>query len=53
MGRRGSYIAASIMREYRQKQAYERLKRANCIEKDCNECEYTRICSEKNEGKDE
>jgi radical SAM protein with 4Fe4S-binding SPASM domain len=50
MRRKGSYIAGEIMREYKQRKAFEKKQRANCKEKECSNCEYSRICSEKNEG---
>lgn len=52
MRRKGSYIAAEIDREYRQKKAFAKKQRAKCKEKECDKCEYSRICSEKNEGKE-
>ena len=53
MRRKGSYIAAEIMREYNKKKAFERMVRAKCKEKDCTKCLYIRICSDNNEGIDE
>ena len=50
MRRKGSYIAAEIDREYRQKKAFAKKQRAKCKEKNCSNCEYSRICSEKNDG---
>ena len=50
MRRKGSYIAGEIMREYKQRKAFEKKQRAKCKEKECDKCEYSRICSEKNEG---
>ncbi|MBR6688794.1 MAG: hypothetical protein IKL68_02125 [Clostridia bacterium] len=52
MRRKGSYIAGEIMREYKQRKAFEKKQRANCKEKECSSCEYSVICSEKNDGKD-
>ena len=52
MRRVGSYIAGEIDREYRQKKAYAKKKRANCKEKDCSNCQYEYICTEKNDGKE-
>lgn len=40
------------MREYKQRKAFEKKQRANCKEKDCSNCEYSTICSEKNDGID-
>ena len=53
MRRRGSYIAADIMREYNKRKAFEKLSRAKCKEIECNDCTYTKICSDKNDGKEE
>lgn len=46
----GSYRAAEIDREYRQKKAFAKKQRANCKEKDCSNCEYAKICSASNDG---
>lgn len=46
MRRVGSYIAAEIDNEYRRKKAYAEKKRANCKEKNCEQCQYIRICTE-------
>ena len=50
MRRRGSYIAGEIMREYKQRKAFEKKQRANCKDKDCGSCEYSTICSVYNDG---
>ena len=45
--RKGSYIASSIDREYKEKLAYERRKqRVNCKEKECTKCQFQYICCE-------
>lgn len=41
-----SFIADEIMREYRKKQHYEKLKRQKCKEKECDECDYKEVCTE-------
>lgn len=46
MKRKGSYIAGEIMRDYKQRKAYKKKQRANCKDKQCNECKYERICIE-------
>ena len=50
MRRKGSYIAGEIIRDMKIEEAYRKKQRANCKEKECSNCEYSRICSEKNEG---
>ena len=50
MKRKGSYIAAEIMNEYRARKAYEKKQRAKCKDKICNDCEYYKICSNVNMG---
>ena len=50
MRRKGSYIAGEIMREYKQRKAFEKKQRANCKEKDCSNCDYSAICSFCNDG---
>lgn len=50
MRRKGSYIAAEIDREYRQKKAFAKKQRAKCKEKECDKCEYVKICSVSNDG---
>lgn len=52
MKRKGSYIAGEIMRDIRLEEAYKRKQRANCKEKNCEQCQYVRICTE-SERKDE
>lgn len=47
MRRRGSIIAGHIDREYRARKAYENRKRVNCKEKECNKCQYERICEDR------
>ena len=47
-----SYIASEIDNEYRRKKAYAMKQRAKCKEKECDKCEYSTICSEKNDGKE-
>ena len=47
--RKGSMIAMDIMREYKIKKAFERKKRVNCKDKQCNTCQYERICENKEE----
>ena len=44
MRRKGSYIAGEIMREYKQRKAFEKKQRANCKENNCIECKYNMIC---------
>ena len=46
----GSYLAAEIDREYRQKKAFAKKQRAKCKDKQCVNCEYARICSVSNDG---
>lgn len=46
MRRKGSYIAGEIIRDMKLEEAYRKKKRAKCKEKDCSNCEYSRICSE-------
>ena len=45
-----SYIASEIDNEYRRKKAYAMKQRAKCKEKECDKCEYVRICSVSNDG---
>ena len=52
MRRYTSYIAAEIDNEYRRKKAYAKKQRAKCQEKECDKCEYARICSVSNDGID-
>ena len=52
MRRKGSYIAGEIIRDMKLEEAYRKKQRAKCKEKQCFNCEYSRICSEKNEGKE-
>lgn len=52
MRRYTSYIASDIDREYRQKKAFAKKQRANCKEKECEKCQYVRICSVSNDGID-
>lgn len=42
----GSYRAAEIDREYKNKKIFEKKQRSNCKEKQCNNCGYLRICTE-------
>ena len=50
MRRHISYAAAEIDNEYRRKKAYAKKQRVNCKEKDCENCQYSRICSVSNDG---
>lgn len=45
-----SYNAAEIDEEYKRKKAYAKKKRANCKEKNCEQCQYMRICIIINDG---
>lgn len=47
-----SYIASEIDNEYKRKKAYAKKQRAKCQEKECEKCEYVRICSVSNDGID-
>lgn len=44
-----SYIAQYIDEEYRREQAFKRNKRQPCKTKDCIECKFFEICTERNE----
>ena len=46
MRRKGSYAAAEIDNEYRRRKAFAKKQRANCKEKNCDNCVYVRICTE-------
>lgn len=50
MRRYTSYIASDIDREYKNKKIFAKKQRANCKDKECYKCEYTRICSVSNDG---
>lgn len=52
MRNRGSKLASYIDQEYKIKKAYERKKRVNCKEQKCYECEYEKICEDKEENYD-
>ena len=52
MRRRYSHIAGEIIRDMKLEEAYRKKKRANCKDKECYKCEYTRICSVSNDGID-
>lgn len=52
MRRRYSHIAGEIIRDIKLEKAYRKKKRANCKEKDCSNCQYEYICTEKNDGKE-
>lgn len=41
-----SFIADDIVREYKIKKHYEKLKRQKCKEKECVKCEYESVCEE-------
>ena len=49
MRNKGSKIAMYIERDYKIQQAYERKKRASCKEKECEKCQYERLCEDKEE----
>lgn len=42
-----SYIANEIDNEYRRRKAYEKAKRQKCKEKECINCQYSKICEDK------
>ena len=48
MKEKGSYIASHIDREYKTRLMYEQRKnRVKCFEKDCEKCQFQRICEDK------
>lgn len=46
MRKKWSKIAYNIDKEYKQKQAYKKIKRQKCKEKKCVDCRWWRICQE-------
>lgn len=44
-----SYIADSIVQEYKRKQAYKNKQRQQCKDKQCVDCKYNKICIEQEE----
>lgn len=46
MKRYGSIIASYIERDYRIKKAYENRKRVKCMIKDCEKCQYEKVCED-------
>lgn len=51
MRNKGSKIANYIDQEYRAIKAYERKKRVNCKDKQCYECQYEKICEDRDTDK--
>ena len=51
MRNKGSKIANYIDQEYRMRKAYERKKRVNCKDKQCYECQYEKICEDRDTDK--
>lgn len=39
-----SYIANSIVEEYKRKQAYKKRPRQKCKEQNCDKCKWEEIC---------
>lgn len=48
-----SYIADSIVNEYKRKQYYAKRRREKCKNKKCAECKYIDICLESGVDQDE
>ena len=44
---RRSFIADSIIQEYKREQAYKKRVRQNCKEVDCNKCKWNLICEDR------
>ena len=45
------WVADSIDNDYRREQWYKRrMKRQNCKEKECKDCNYNNICEDKEEN---
>ena len=47
-----SYHSDAIVNEYRRQQYYKNKQREKCKEKDCEECKWSKVCTE-TERKDE
>ena len=49
--KRGSYLASYIDREYKTRLMYEKRKsRERCFEKDCEKCQFQKICEDREEN---
>ena len=46
MHMKNSYIADSIVNEYKRKQYYAKKRREKCKNKKCTECKYIEVCTE-------
>lgn len=50
---KNSYIADSIVNEYKRKQYYAKRRREKCKDKKCTECKYIDVCTVGESNQDE